>query len=133
VPYRWGEHVGELELEVQADDEAGVFAEAVRALGELLGGEGAPHGDPERFELAAEAGDRAGLWAAWLEEVNYLAESEGVVPVCAERIVLESGRVRGRLLGHRGDPPHLVKAVTYHRLAFEPQADGWRARAVLDV
>jgi len=31
------------------------------------------------------------------------------------------------------DPPHLVKAVTYHRLAFEAHGERWRARAVLDV
>jgi SHS2 domain-containing protein len=133
MSYRWGEHVGELELEVRADDEAGVFAEAVRALGELLAGEGPAAGEPEWFELAAEGGDRAGLWAAWLEEVNYLAESEGVVPVRADAIVLDPRRVRGRLQGYRGEPPHLVKAVTYHRLVFEPCSGGWRASGVLDV
>lgn len=134
MPYRWGEHVGELELEVRADDEAGVFAEAVRALGELLGDGDAP-ADTERFELVAEAGDRAGLWAAWLEEVNYLAESAGVVPVSAEQIALAPGRVHGRVRGYRTDPPppHLVKAVTYHRLAFERCERGWWARGVLDV
>jgi SHS2 domain-containing protein len=132
MSYRWGEHVGELELEVRADDEPGVFAEAVRALGELLSDEGAPR-EPEWFELAAEGGDRAGLWAAWLEEVNYLAESEAVVPLRADAIVLEPGRVHGRLEGYRGDPPHLVKAVTYHRLVFERCSGGWRASGVLDV
>jgi len=32
----WTEHVGELELWVEAPDEPGVFTEALRALGELL-------------------------------------------------------------------------------------------------
>jgi SHS2 domain-containing protein len=120
---------------VRADDEAGLFAEAVRAFAELLGDEAGPAGDAEWFEVCATGGDRAGLWAAWLEEVNYLAESEGVVPVGAERIALEPGRVRGHLRGYRSHPPppNLVKAVTYHRLAFERCPDGWRARGVLDV
>jgi len=37
------------------------------------------------------------------------------------------------VVGHRGTPPHLIKAVTLHRLVFEPDDGGWRARVVLDV
>jgi SHS2 domain-containing protein len=131
MSYRWGEHVGELELHVEASDAAAVFADAVRALGELLDDE--DRGTQERFDVSAEAGDRAGLFAAWLEEINFLAESEGVVPAGVEDLVLEPERVRGTVRGYRGSPPHLVKAVTYHRLSFEPCQSGWRATAVLDV
>ena len=55
------------------------------------------------------------------------------MPERVERVTLSERHVRARVIGHRGAPPHLVKAVTYHRLSFEPDGDGWRARAVLDV
>jgi SHS2 domain-containing protein len=35
--------------------------------------------------------------------------------------------------GSAGDPPHLVKGVTYHGLRFERTGAGWLARVVLDV
>jgi protein archease len=131
MTYGWAEHVGELELWVEASDEAGVFAEALRALGELLA-ERHMTGE-ELVDVMAEGGDRAALLAAWLEELLFLAETEGFVPERVEHLELEPNRVRARVAGRRGSPPHLVKAVTYHRLAFEPVDGGWRAAAVLDV
>jgi SHS2 domain-containing protein len=129
MTYGWGEHVGELELWVEAPDEAAVFAEAVAALGELLATEGAP----AAREVSAGGADRATLFAAWLEELAFLAETEGFVPEAVEALELDAERVRARITGRRGSPPHLVKAVTYHRLGFEPTEAGWRATAVLDV
>ena len=130
--YGWTEHVGELELWVEAADEPGVFAEALRALADVLG-DGAVDGEREWRDVVAAGADRAVLLAAWLEELNFLAETEGFVPETAEQLALEPGRVRARVGGRLGAPPHLVKAVTYHRLAFERAGDGWRAVAVLDV
>jgi SHS2 domain-containing protein len=129
MTYVWADHVGELELWVEAPDEAAVFVEALRALGELLASEG----EPERLDVTAEGADRAVLFAAWLEELCFLAETRGFVPESVEQLALEPDRVRARVDGRRGSPPHLVKAVTYHRLSFAPAGDGWRAVAVLDV
>jgi SHS2 domain-containing protein len=132
VGYGWTEHVGELELWVEAADEPGIFAEALRALGEVLT-DGTANGERQSRDVVAEGADRAVLLAAWLEELNFLAETEGFAPETAERLALEPGRVRARVGGRLSSPPHLVKAVTYHRLAFERAGDGWRAVAVLDV
>jgi SHS2 domain-containing protein len=129
--YEWGEHVGELELHVTAPDEAGVFAEALRAFGELLGGE--DRGPVEQFEIAARGDDRAVLFAAWLEELAFLAETEGLVPEALDELALGADGVRALVRGYRGAPPHLVKAVTYHRLAYGRAGAGWQARALLDV
>jgi SHS2 domain-containing protein len=129
MTYTWGEHVGELELQVAAPDEATVFSEALRALGELLASDGAR---AER-KVSATGEDRAVLLAAWLEELCFLAETEGFVPEAVEELSLEPQSIRARVNGRRGTPPHLVKAVTYHRLSFEPVGDEWRAVVVLDV
>lgn len=129
--YGWADHVGELELHLEAASEADVFLEGLRAIRELLEEEG--DGAPAQFDVSAGGADRALLLAGWLEELAFLAESEGVIPVAADDLVLEPARVSARISGRRGHPPHLVKAVTYHRLAFEPHDGGWRAVVVLDV
>ena len=130
MPYGWGEHTGELELWVTAASEREVFLEALRAMVELLGNEGV---ERESRDVAVVATDRGRLLAGWLEELAFLAETEGFVPERAEELVLAPAGVTARVVGHRGTPPHLIKAVPLHRLAFEPDDRGWRARVVLDV
>jgi SHS2 domain-containing protein len=133
VPYGWGEHTGELELWVTASSASEVFEEALRAVAELLGSEEGETGAPAARLIAIEGGDHARLLAGWLEELAFLAETEGFVPERVEELRLAPAGVSGRVVGHSGSPPHLIKAVTLHRLAFEPDGDGWRARVVLDV
>lgn len=127
--YRWVEHTAELELAIEARSEREVFADALAAYAELVGPAAGPH---VLHEVDAEAPDRAALLAAWLEELVFLAETEAFVPERAE-IALRPGGLHARVSGRRGDPPHIVKAVTYHDLEFSPAGSGWRARVVLDV
>jgi SHS2 domain-containing protein len=130
----WSEHVGEIEMRLDAEDEAGVLRAAVDALAELLGDEERAGAGPiERREVCAEGADRPALLAAWLEELNYLAESERLIPLDVADLRLEPERVRADVRFRRGEPPHLVKAVTYHRLVFEASDGRWVASAVLDV
>jgi protein archease len=131
VTYRWGEHVGELELHVEAATERDVFADATRAFGELLAEEDTPVMDSRR--VTASGHDRAVLLAEYLEELIFLAETEGFVPAALQELRLGDGSLEAVIGGARAAPPHLVKAVTYHRLAFERGGGGWRANALLDV
>jgi SHS2 domain-containing protein len=134
VAYGWGEHTGELELWVTAASERDVFEEALRAVAELLGDEDdAATGATSSRLVAVEGGDHARLLAGWLEELAFLAETEGFVAERAEELRLAPAGVSARVVGRVGAPPHLIKAVTLHRLAFEQADDGWRARVVLDV
>jgi SHS2 domain-containing protein len=127
--YRWVDHTAELELEIDAASAEDVFREAAAALAELLGG-GQPAGPRP---VAVEAGDRAAQLAAFVEELVFLAESESLVPDRVGYVELGTGWARAEVELARGEPPHLVKAVTYHRLAFERDGDRYRATAVLDV
>jgi SHS2 domain-containing protein len=132
--YRWVDHTSELELHVEAPTEAGVLSEATTALAELLRGD-AGDGGGERVtrEVTVEADDRAQLLAAWLEELVFLAETESIVPDDVRFESLDQRGLRACVEGRRGEPPHLVKAVTYHRLAFDRADAGWTATVVLDV
>jgi SHS2 domain-containing protein len=130
--FRWVEHTGELELELEAPSEQGIFEAAFEAMRELL-----TEGDeaPQRLELGVElsARDPAVLLADWIGELAYLAETRGLVPDRLTVFDLDESGLRAMVQGWEGVPPHLVKGATYHRLRFERAGDGWRARVVLDV
>jgi SHS2 domain-containing protein len=128
--YRWVDHTAEVELEIDAGSEREVFADALAALAELLGATG--EGDELR-SVELRAADRPALLAAWLEELVFLAEIEGFEPLGLESLELGDDSLRATVRGRVGDPPHLVKAVTYHRLAFARAGSGYSARVVLDV
>jgi SHS2 domain-containing protein len=130
--FRWIEHTGELELEIEAATEPAVFADALAAYAELVRDDGSP--DSERREIELRSDDRAALLAEWLEELVYLADAQRFVPEHLADLTLEADSLRAIVRGHTGAPNPLVKAVTRHRLAFEPsEGEGWRARVVLDV
>ena len=128
--YRWVDHTAEVELEIRADSEREVFADSLAALAELLGVDG--DGD-ERRTIGVAATDRPSLLVGWLEELAFLAESEGFEPLALESLELTEGELRGVVRGRLGEPPPLVKAVTYHRLSFEPCDSGYCATVILDV
>ena len=143
--YRWIDHTSEVEIAIEAGSEREVLEDALAALRDLLGFGSAVAG-PEQRTVTVSAPDRPALLAAWLEELVYLAESEGFVALRVERLVVgeelspsaRSSTIVDNLLcavvaGVVDHPPPLVKAVTYHRLAFAPAGAGYVANVVLDV
>jgi SHS2 domain-containing protein len=131
--HRWVEHTGELEIEIEAATEREVFEQGFEAMRELLEGDEDERAAAEPLSVSLTASDRAALLADWLAELAFLAESEGFVPEQLASLELGERDLRAVVHGRRGDPPHLVKAATYHRLTFERAAGGWRAGVVLDV
>jgi SHS2 domain-containing protein len=127
--YRFVEHTAELEVELEADSPEGVLEEARRAFAELAG-----TGDGELLErrVSLQTADLSALLAAWLEELVFLADAEGLVAEAAD-LVLEDTTLTGVVRGRHGLPRPLVKAVTLHRLRFRQEGASWHGRAVLDV
>ena len=127
--YCFVEHTAELEIELEADSPEGVLEEARRAFAELVGtGTG---GVVER-DVSIDVADLPALLAAWLDELVFLADTEGVVAESAQ-LSLEGVRLTGVIRGRRGEPRPLVKGVTFHRLRFQRSDGTWRGRVVLDV
>jgi SHS2 domain-containing protein len=132
--YRWVEHTGELEVEIEAESETAVFEQGFEAMRELLRPEAVATGEgDESRRVSLSAQDRPALLADWLGELAFLAESEGFVPERLVAIELGGDALTAEIAGARGESPHLVKAATYHRLALERDDGHWRARIVLDV
>jgi SHS2 domain-containing protein len=138
--YRWIDHTSEVEIEIEAGSEREVFEDALSALRDLLGF-GSIEDRTERRVVAVGGPDRPALLAAWLEELVYLAESEGFVALRVDELSLPprivdnfvDNRLSAVVVGVIDAPPPLVKAVTYHRLAFAPAGAGYGATVVLDV
>jgi len=127
--YRFVEHTAELELEFEAGTPEGVFEEARRAFEELAGTGG---GEIVERPVALDARDLPALLAAWLDELVFLADTEGLVAESAT-LALEGTRLSGTVRGRRGEPRPLVKGVTLHRLRFAQENAVWCGRVVLDV
>jgi SHS2 domain-containing protein len=128
VTYRWVEHTAELELEVRATNEEGIFAEAVAAFAEVIG---PGSGKDVSHELSMQAEERDGQLVELLEELVFLADTSCFVPRRLAQIDLVTGRAT--IEGYKGAPSPLVKGVTYHRLEFRHDDGAWLARVVLDV
>jgi SHS2 domain-containing protein len=131
--HRWIEHTAELQLELHAPSEAGVFTEALHALRELFEDDTPTDGQRTRRSVEAEATDRGALLAEWMAELVFLAEKEGLVPDEVNDLVVGEDTVTAMVTGRLGEPRHLVKAVTYHDLELRRDRDGWRGNVVLDV
>lgn len=128
--YRWIDHTAEVELEIEAAREREVFADAMAALAELLA---VREGDTARRKVSLRAADRATLLATWLEELVFLAESQGFVALEVRELELREEGLQAAVAGVLGHPRPLVKGVTYHDLVFERTARGYAARVTLDV
>jgi SHS2 domain-containing protein len=127
--YRFVDHTAELEVELEAESAEGVLEEALRAFAEL-GGVG--NGETIERRIVVEARDLPALLAAWLDELVFLAETEGLVPESAD-LALDGFELTALVHGRRGSPRPLVKAVTLHRLRFRHENGVWSGRVVLDV
>jgi SHS2 domain-containing protein len=130
LSYRWVDHTAEVELHIDAATPELVFKDALGAFAELVG---AVSGPSDTIIVQLEAPDRGALLVQWIEELIFEAETEGFVPEAAHILHLSAKAVSAELIGRRGNPRPLVKAVTYHGLEFEPAGEGWRAKVVLDV
>jgi SHS2 domain-containing protein len=131
VTHEWIEHTGEVELTIEASSRAGVLEEAMAALAELLVEDAA--GAWLAHKISVAASDRPALLVAWLDELVYLAETTGFRPERIAQMDCSELAVEATIEGRVGRPSHLVKAVTYHDLAFEGRGDRWEAQVVLDV
>ena len=129
--YSWIDHTAELELHIEADSAEAVFRDAFAALVELLDDE--QTGPPARHDVALEERDLAALLVQWLEELVFLAESDGFVAESVKALTFCEGGLQATVEGRRGSVRHLVKAVTYHGLSLERTNSTWHARVVLDV
>lgn len=131
-------HTADVALEVWVEDEAALLAEAARAMIDILT-EGASVEARDERAVAVDAYDPQDRLVRWLNEVLYLAVTEGFLTADAEVDLDGDGdgsRLRARLRGEADAAGRIrteLKSATYHDLSLAAGPEGARARVVLDV
>ncbi len=133
--YTFEDHTGEVRLLLGGGTLEELFADAGRALAELLAGElprGAPVA-PIPVELVAR--DLRRLLADWIDELVYRSETGRLVLERFEPLrVTEAGALSAVAHGHAMEEVRTaVKAATLHGLRVDRTDGGWSAAVVLDV
>jgi SHS2 domain-containing protein len=132
------EHTADVGIKADAVDLSGVFEQATLGLLDIIGTWAPGSERREAVELAIEADDVGALLVDWLGEVLYVHDSRDAVVTSLELTEVTEHRAAGRLgIAPRDDATYeggtQVKAITYHRLAVEETASGWRATVYVDV
>jgi len=126
------EHTADWEIEVWGPDLSSLFQQAALGMYALLGLRLA-EGPRKRRDLELEAPDAESLLVEFLNELLFLAESEGLGFDSFE-LSVESGRLGASL---EGAPITVrrkeIKAVTYSRLEIRESERGLTTRVVFDV
>ncbi len=140
MTYHFLEHTADAGIEVRAKTLPGLFSEALRGMSDVIAELNRAQGRLERrFELAADAPDL--LLLDFLSDALVHFELDQELFVGAELEISEGERgwtLSGVGLGERFDPRRhppkvMIKAVTYHQLCVERDAEGWRARIIFDI
>ncbi len=137
MPFETFEHTADLGLRVWAADLNALFADAARGLFSLIVPdlESVWTTETVTFELAGEGADY--LLFDWLNELLYTFEVRHLLLSEFDVHVGETG-LTATARGEPVDPQrhvldHEVKAITYHGLKLERQANLWRAEVIVDI
>lgn len=131
------DHTADLALEVHAATEEDLLEEAGCALVAVMTASAAP-APPETWgerRVTLDSLDPADRLVRWLNEVIYLAVSEGFL-VRRAAITLRADGLDARARGETDAGERLateLKSATYHDLYLAREEGGWRARFVVDV
>ena len=141
--FRVMDHMSDIGIEAFGVSLEECFENAARGMFQLI----APNVtalDIIRREVEVEAPDIEGLLVAWLSELIYLFDSEGLLPGKYEVIRVLGKHLSAIIWGETiANVPAVcqmeIKAVTYHLLQvthISPAKDGgyaWKARVIFDV
>jgi SHS2 domain-containing protein len=136
-PFRTLEHPADVGFEAFGATREEVFANAARALMNVIV-------DLDTIKPCAEVPlqirgpDPEDLLVNWLSELLYLHDAEGWLFRDFEILSLQDDSLSAVARGEKFQWPRhqaklLVKAITYHQLALEKTARGWRAQVYVDI
>ena len=135
--YEFFEHTADLGLRARAADPDALFADMATALFAAVVEDLSAVRPEQRVELEIAGTDLDYLLFDWLRELLVRFDADHLVFARFEVKVGETG-VSGVAWGEPLDPArhllsHEVKAITYHDLRVEREADGWVAEVIVDI
>ena len=141
MPFFLVEHTADLAVRLEAPDHAGLLTELTAALSYLYSGDSPPT-MRRALDLELTASTLEELLVKWANELIFLFDAEGHVPLRVSELVVESGVeghvVRGSLAAgsvHEPgfEPDNDLKAATYHDLAVQQKSGRLAATLVIDT
>jgi SHS2 domain-containing protein len=135
------DHTADVGFELRASTLEELFEVARRAL-LMVVLERPPEEGREEDEIRLSAPDLETLLVRWLNELTYLVQDAGFVPVGAEIRIQKSGRRDLSLEASLTGAPLLleeygwqgeIKSATFHGLDVVNDDEDWHARVILDV
>jgi SHS2 domain-containing protein len=135
------DHTADVGFELRTSTLEGLFDEARRAL-LMVVFERPPEEGRDGREILLSAPDRETLLVRWLNELAYLVQDAGFVPVGAVIRIQKTGGVGYALEARLTGAPLLleqygwqgeIKSATFHGLDVSNDDEGWHARVILDV
>ena len=137
--YQILEHTGEIGILARGETPAQAFSQAATGIFSFMVELGSI-GEHEVRHVEAQAPDLEGLLVAWLDELIYLFDVEGLVFRKFLISEMDQTHLKAACHGEKLDPErHRInvspKAATYHMLEVKEdiQGGGWCARAILDI
>jgi len=132
-PYVEVEHTADWALRVWAPTLEELFVDAARGMYALAGAKPSANlNEHRRIELNAE--DHESLLVAWLQELLYYTESEGLVFGEFKVELLDPPQLKAEVSGEKSERlDKVIKAVTYHNLNIQQTNDGYETTIVFDV
>lgn len=134
--YRWLDHAADVGIQAQAADLEQLFTALAGALTAVMGfTPAACTADSQAIDLSLEAADREQLLVDWLNEILYLAVTEGAVPARVDIDVRDGRQLQARVevLPATRSGGLEIKAVTYHGATIRVSDDGWVGKVFMDV
>jgi len=130
------EHTADVGIIAYGVDLRQAFANAARGLFSLI----AELDDVEevtRQDIEVTASDEESLLVAWLNELVYRFDTEGIIFKRFDIIQLDNNHLKARAYGEKVDRSRHrlkteVKAATYHMLKVEKK-DGFRVQVLFDI
>jgi SHS2 domain-containing protein len=135
--YEVFEHTADLGLRVRAATREELFAEAAQGLFAMIVANLDTVEPVQSRTLEVQGDDDSLLMFDWLNELLYAFESDRML-LSRFEVEMTGGQIRAVCWGEpmdseRHEMEHEVKAITYHQLRVEPDADGWIAEIIVDI
>jgi SHS2 domain-containing protein len=135
--YETFDHTADLGLRIRSADLNTLFAEAALALFATVVEDLDTVKPDRKVDVTIAGTDRDYLLFDWLKELLYHFDSEHLLLSRFEVRIGDDG-LQGSAWGepldrNRHELAHEVKAITYHGLRVEPDADGWLAEVIVDI
>ncbi|MFZ5800081.1 MAG: archease [Candidatus Omnitrophota bacterium] len=136
-PYALLEHTADLRVRITAQDLAGLFINAAKALFDILA-EKKPgrRFSPKMLTIKKSADSVEELMIAWLSELLSLSDARGLIFTNFRLKKISEIQIEAKVSGLPRDGFRAkteIKAATYHELKVEKKGLGWLAEVVFDV